>query len=181
MTSYYVSQRHILLDGFDSMFDGASPMLANLCDEAAARIILVETRREFERLIPELPYIGGWDNPLTGRLVMAAWYTAFFIVTRRAGWSEQQAYCVLYEIVGHWLAHSTWLGRGGQEDTLSEPQTDTRPSEWIDVRVGVHGRIEEPCTDYETCGICTFLREQDEIGLLSYICALDLPVVRKAA
>jgi len=59
ITDYYISRKSELLKNYDK---GAKPLnriLSSRFGEKKTTAILLEIRRDFESLIPELPYIGG--------------------------------------------------------------------------------------------------------------------------
>jgi hypothetical protein len=60
--NYYVARKPKLLRGFDRFAKRARRSLEQRYGESLADRVLAEARLEFERLIPELPYIGGREN-----------------------------------------------------------------------------------------------------------------------
>ncbi len=60
--SYYLSQRGKLLKQFDQASRWIAPSLVKQYSQEFADIALQEARREFEALLPLIPYIGGAKN-----------------------------------------------------------------------------------------------------------------------
>ena len=77
-TSYYVSQKHKLLKDLDRVIKLMRPDLTARYGEQAAESLRRDTLAEYERLIPQFPYIGGKDNPLTNNLIQASWGLALY-------------------------------------------------------------------------------------------------------
>jgi len=74
---YYTSQKEKLLREF-GRGKRFGKVLALHVDDQSARAIIQKARQEFERLIPEIPYIGGKANPLTQDLIDGAMLLALY-------------------------------------------------------------------------------------------------------
>jgi L-2-amino-thiazoline-4-carboxylic acid hydrolase len=191
MNKYYVSQRRALMEGFDSIFADAESLLSPPCEVEDAHEVLLQTRPEFEVLIPLLPYIGGPDNPLTDHLVMSARFLAFFRVMRRFGHSPQQTYFALYRVVEQWLttgrAKSSQLADDYRFSPLylehlrqhaGQSQRREYTGDWVYEVVEADGVEFDYGVDYVECGLCKFFRDQGESQLVPFMCALDYPLAR---
>jgi hypothetical protein len=60
---------------------------------------LHQAREEFEALIPEIPYIGGDENHLTGSLIGSSRCLAFYRAMKARGKSAAEAGKILYDAV----------------------------------------------------------------------------------
>jgi hypothetical protein len=63
--NYYLARKSRLLKDLDKTMKGIEGALVSHFDVEVAEIVKEDTRKEFEALIPELPYIGGNKNYLT--------------------------------------------------------------------------------------------------------------------
>jgi len=59
---YYISQRTKLLKSFDKIAKRTQKCLMNRYEEDFSKVIIAETRKKFDQIIPDLPYIGGNKN-----------------------------------------------------------------------------------------------------------------------
>ncbi|MFN8371831.1 MAG: hypothetical protein U0694_02995 [Anaerolineae bacterium] len=78
LESYYLDNKDKMLRDFDHNTGVVRHVLEqHQCyPKEVIDAIIHEARREYEDLIPQIPYIGGAQNPLTWNLVMSAQYLA---------------------------------------------------------------------------------------------------------
>jgi hypothetical protein len=189
--NYYVTHRESLLADFDSIFSYALFPMSELCSTDDAREIVAETRRGFEALIPDIPYIGGRDNAMTDNLVMSAWFLAFFRAMEARGYRPAETYEVIYEVVEQWLKRRppSFVQMMGAlrlsplyVDSLKHhaerSQRREFPGDWVYVYIEGDGAHFDYGLDYLECGICKFYRDQNAASLIPYMCALDYPMTR---
>ncbi|MBW1814218.1 MAG: hypothetical protein JRJ39_11290 [Deltaproteobacteria bacterium] len=69
--NYYILRKTEILKSYDKMSKSLGMILQTRFNDKQTNIILVETRQEFETIIPEIPYIGGEKNLNTKNLIMA--------------------------------------------------------------------------------------------------------------
>jgi len=69
-TNYYVKHKRRILWELSLVTKSARPVIGEYFDEPV-EILLAEARREFEDLIPQLPYVGG-NSPLPSLLSLLA-------------------------------------------------------------------------------------------------------------
>ena len=63
--SYYISRKRLLVIEFGLAARVARKVVAAHYGDRFTDAIAVEARQAYESLIPQLPYIGGRENPLT--------------------------------------------------------------------------------------------------------------------
>jgi hypothetical protein len=66
-SNYYIARKTRFLSEFDFIAKSAHSVLTGYFSGENVNVLIDETRREFENLIPQLPYIGGkqqssWQN-----------------------------------------------------------------------------------------------------------------------
>jgi hypothetical protein len=132
-----------------------------------------ESLAEFEKLIPELPYIGGDQNTLTDGLVFSASALAFCRVMKRHGRTVQETGEVLYRTVEAWIRRyprllrrvmgcyymsrfNQWRSR--QKAAVSQQRR--YPGDWVREHFEGDGNAFGWGMDYTECGIVKFLRSQ---------------------
>jgi hypothetical protein len=97
--NYYVSKSWLLLILFDWAARQARPVLVAHYGREFAGVVGQEARREFEALIPQLPYIGGMRNPHTQIIVAAALFLALYRALQAHGRSADEVGALAYQAV----------------------------------------------------------------------------------
>jgi hypothetical protein len=100
---YYEARRDRLLRGFDRVARRAQPSIARYHGAEVAEGVIPDARAEFERLIPELPYIGGWRNVFTPIMVISGWMIALLRAMEARGASAEDAVRVCAEVSDGYL------------------------------------------------------------------------------
>lgn len=95
--TYYTARRAELLRAFEEESQHWLPIVAARYGEELARALMGRSRDEFEALLPQLPYIGGDDNHLTGALVEFARCLAFYVAMKGCGRTAEEAGKVLFD------------------------------------------------------------------------------------
>jgi hypothetical protein len=111
---YYMIRRPELLKRFEKESQHWRPVIISRFGQEFAGSVLREAHREFETLIPQIPYIGGDENHLTGELIGSVRYLAFYEAMKKHGKTAEETGKILYDAI---------LARVG------EPQAPIPPSE----------------------------------------------------
>ena len=148
--------------------------------------VMHESLAEFERLIPELPYIGGDGNPLTGNLVFSASALAFYRVMKRHGKGVEEIGELLYRIVEAWIERYPrfirrlmgvyYMSRRNRRlSRRRAPLSQERryAGDWVFHYVEGDGEAFDWGRDYVECGIVKFLQGQEADELMPYLCLTD--------
>lgn len=96
---YYVAQKGELLEDFDGAAQGWAPVIARKHGGEFSDAVLGEARRHFERLIPQLPYIGGQANHLTASLLHSARCLALFKAMKARGSTPRESGELLHQAI----------------------------------------------------------------------------------
>jgi hypothetical protein len=95
--NFYISLSSKLLEGFDKALKRARKVfVANFGDELTDRI-LEDTRREYEALIPEVPYWGK-DNMMIEFLIGSSYCLAIYRVLKKHDKSVAEIGKIIYEM-----------------------------------------------------------------------------------
>jgi hypothetical protein len=89
-SDYYTSRSRKLLSQLDKFLTQSRILLVERYGEVQAATRHRETLDEYERLIPDLPYVGR-GNLFAGNLVQSAWALALYRVIRRRGGLVEEA------------------------------------------------------------------------------------------
>jgi hypothetical protein len=146
--------------------------------------LLAETRSEFARLIPEIPFIGE-KNIWESNLVMATIFLATYRVLKQRGWSTHQIGEFLFQEVESlihtypaWqrslngrIQFSRWqyfrLAQGARQS-----REDHNPHNWVFDLIPGDGDFDYGLNIYE-CAILKFFQNQGAKDLTPYLCSID--------
>jgi hypothetical protein len=183
------AQRERLLDDLAGVREHAERVLVTTYGEEFAATVAAETDRELERLIPEIPYIGGDENRLTENLNQTALALALHRAMTAHGKSAEETGSVLYRtvesMVGSYPRFFTralgFLGLapfepGKIREAALESQKRLYPGDWVLHFVEGDGEAFDWGMDYTECGIVKFLRSQGADDLAPYLCLADFPI-----
>lgn len=188
---YYLQNREKLLAEHRKMAAAGREIIAGRYGEAFADTLLRESLAEFERLIPELPYIGGKQNPLTQNLLQSAGALAVYRVMQRHGKTVEETGEFLYRMTEAWagryprfLRHL--IGRyfmssyGQRRSKKWSAMTQERryPDDWVRLHVEGDEQTFDWGADYLECGIVKFLHSQGADELAPYLCRVDYATFR---
>lgn len=84
-TDYYVSRSARLLRQFDRHFKRVYVHLVERYGDEFAEDVRADTRRRFEAILPELPYIGGRSNYYTPVMVINGWMVSLLRAMQARG------------------------------------------------------------------------------------------------
>lgn len=184
--SYYVSRKHTLMRDFDKTLDRIGGLFVARCGKGSTSELLREARREYEALIPQLPYIGG-KQPFTQWLISTAWYLSLYRVAQRrgdtvetvgqiafqAGRTYLQAYPrFLRRFLGFRMFSPRFLRRLTKRAKASHARQ--YPGDYVFDFIEGDGETFDYGVDYTECGSVKFLRAQGAPELAPYICPVDI-------
>jgi hypothetical protein len=183
---YYTLQSDKLLRQFDKFLTRSRPLLAERYGEEVAAEMHREMLTEYERLIPQTPYIGGKKNPLTDNLVQSGWALALYRVVCRRGSTLEEAGELIHLAVQAridripaflrpWLGMLTFGKRYHRrmQEAARRSQARQYPGDWVWEVIEGDGKTFDLGMDFTECGIVKLLHAQgaDELG--PYLCNLD--------
>ncbi len=98
--NYYLSRRSKLLKSFDKTADLMENYLVKCYGRELADRLYRETRKEYEKVIPEIPYIeGARAKPLNSFLLIVAQELAIYRVMKRHGKTPGEAWEICNEAI----------------------------------------------------------------------------------
>ena len=181
----YVSRESQLLKRFDRSIGRVRQALAARYGTTQADSLIRESRREYETIIPQIPYIGD-KNPLLVFLLPTTRYLAVYRTLQRQGRTIDDAAQVVHDMgeaefkaipglvrrVIAYLWFSPWfLGR--LRSRAAESQERKYPGGYVFAYVEGNGEDFDYGIDYTECASCKFLSAQDALELAPYACAVD--------
>jgi hypothetical protein len=96
---YYLSRKLEILTQFDVHARAWRPFLATSYGDEFAEAVLKDAREQYEALIPEIPYIGGDENPMTRHLVRSTTSLVLYQVMKARGKTAEEVGKVVYNAV----------------------------------------------------------------------------------
>ena len=97
-SDYYIKRKSKLMKEFSKEIERANSILKREFNEAKLNEIGIQMQLEFEKLIPEIPYIGGNKNPFTSLLVGGLSSLAMFRVLEKEGFTLRDIGEFYYEL-----------------------------------------------------------------------------------
>jgi hypothetical protein len=181
----YVPQKSRLLKDFDRMVSRVKRVLVSRYGEEPARALITESRREYEALIPRIPFIGE-KSPMLIFLLPTSRYLAVYLALQKRGGTVEDAGHVIYEmceaeakaipgpvrrLMGYLWFFPLFLRRVRKH--AAESQKRQYPGGYVFTYVEGNGRDFDWGIDYAECSSCKLLKAQNAMDLAPYICAVD--------
>jgi len=185
-SDYYVSRKRKLLRDFDRMVRRVRDVFVSPYGEEQTDALIGETRREYQALIPQLPYIGG-KEPYTQFIIGAAWSLAMYRVLKARGETIEAIGRLIFEVdraflktyprfmrrlFGHMTFSRRYIRR--LRKRAAESHERRYPSDYVYTFVEGDGETFDFGVDYLECATCKFLQQQGASELAPYLCASDL-------
>ena len=182
----YISHKARFLKEFDIVAKSAHPVLGRYFGEENVNTLVADTRREFEALIPKLPYIGG-KQPFTEFIVFTGMLLAVYRVSQAHGKTVEQTGELVYDIGRAFLKSSpAFLARffggmnfsrfylGRLRKRAAESHLRQYPDDYVYNFVEGDGKTFDYGVDYLECASCKFLAKQGASELAPYLCPVDI-------
>ncbi len=184
---YYAARSRALLRDFDETARLARARLAFRYGEEFTQGVTREVRREYERLIPEIPFIPGVRaRSLNAFLRITAQELAVYRVMKRRGKSADEAWELCHEaIVARMETYPAWKARFLGKLMFSRAmrrRVGKRAASSTQLRFGDFevryligdGEGFDWGVDYVACGNYEFMKEQGAEEFAPYVCLSDM-------
>jgi hypothetical protein len=149
-----------------------------------ADTVLSKARAEFDALIPQLPYIGGDENHLTGSLVESVRYLAFYKAMKKLGRRVEETGKILYDAIlvrvdepraapppAQRLTAEQLMER--RRERAERSQERRYPQDYVYEFVAGDGAQFDYGYDFLECAAQKFYHAQDADEFLPFYCFLD--------
>jgi hypothetical protein len=183
---YYTSRKPRLLKEFDLVVKYTRRVLVKNFGDENLEALVAKTRREFEKLIPQLPYIGG-RQPFTEFIVFTGMYLALYRVTKEHGKTAEETGALVYEIGREFLnnlpAYLMHLFGGMNfsprylnrlRKLAAESHLREYPDDYVYDFIPGDGKTFDYGVDYLECVSCKFLSKHGAPELAPYLCPVDI-------
>lgn len=163
----------------------ARPLLTSRYGKDTTRMLIGDAGKEYEALIPQIPYIGE-HSPFLIFLLPTVRCLALYRALQKQGRNVDEAGRLIYEmsevelraipsiirrLIGH-LWFSRWFKHRARKRALSS-QAREYPANFVMQYVEGDGRVFDYGINYLECANVKFLKAQGAEELTPYICATD--------
>jgi hypothetical protein len=186
-SNYYVSQKSKLLEDFDKQaLKYSRKVLVPHFGEDRTDAILRDVRREYETIIPKLPYIGGENNINTTFLIMSAGCLAIYKVLKDHDMTAEQIGKTIFEMVeARAYAYPKFFLRlvgklkygKKYEQYLKEQAAQSQRrqyrGDWVFTFIEGDRKEFDYGLDFTECGACKLFHDHGADELAPYFCLPD--------
>lgn len=186
MSTYYIIRQKALLAGHAKLLGGGANLLHAQFGPEASTQIFREAAVEFERLIPEIPYIGGNKNSLTDTLVQMTSLLALYRVLKARGQRVEDIGALVQAMGQQWVERQPrWLRRAVGKLLISHFWRDRQrragqvtqqreyPDNFVFEVIEGDGQNFDWGINYLECGVLKFFHQQNADELTPYMCEID--------
>jgi len=183
--NYYTLLKPRLLEELTQILAAGKEVVVSKYGQEFADEFVFEALNEFEKLIPNIPYIGGDANPFTGQLLFSVQFLAFYNVMRQKGINKDEGGIVSLKMFRDWLdslVHSENNAGTSDDDVYlqqlkewaSVSQERLYPGDWVYEFYEGDGTDFDVGQDIVECAILKLYREYRMADVVPYICAMDI-------
>jgi len=187
--NYYLPKKSKLLKDFDKTADLMEDYLVKCYGKELADRLHREARQEYEKVIPEIPYIeGARARPLNLFLLIVAQELAVYRTMKKHGKTPGEAWEICHEAIKlrmekfskikrwllKYLMFSGFLKRRVKRRAQRHEQLKFGDFE-VRYLIG-DGKEFDWGVDYVACGHYTFLKAQGAEEFAPYVCLSDIPL-----
>jgi hypothetical protein len=187
--SYYLGRKTEFLNQARSSMSSVLSALSEREGGGFASAVVDQSLARYEILLPNLPYIGGDQNELTGNLCQGALGMAFYQVMKSRGRSAEESGGVLYRAAEQWARamplaglNSQSAGSAGAQQARARSAERSRrrkyPADWVFTYLPGEGQSFDWGVDYSECGLCKLYAANGAEEFIRYMCLLDYPLSR---
>ncbi|MFN2224751.1 MAG: alpha/beta fold hydrolase [Anaerolineae bacterium] len=171
---------------FEEHAQNARPVLERHYGQRLAGALLEEAREQVEQLLPQIPDIGGDDNPMTHHLRRATTSLALYRAMKAHGKTAEETGRILYEAVVDAVGALPFSPAGPpapefirqRKEEARRSQERRYPGDWVWAFVEGDGQGFDYGYDFYECGVQKYYRAQGADELLPYFCFLDFVTTR---
>jgi hypothetical protein len=185
---FYVKNKVKLMEFFKQVNQGCFLYLSSRFNPELARQVTTRAPQVLERLLPEMPNIGGEKNMMTPFLTYAAWYVAFYRAMKSQGLSATDTGRMMYDLVVMKLgmeSRQEALAQGAAQFTpdyyakmkkwCDWSQKRTYPADWVGRFIEGRGSDFDYGLDFTQCGAVLLFQKQKITEVAPYFCLIDFP------
>ena len=178
---YYLAHKSEILTQFDTHAKAWRPFLINHYGDRFTGAVLRETSQHYEALIPEIPYIGGDENPMTRHLVRSTTSLVLYKVMKARCKTAEEVGKIVYDAVEASVVQMPAVpGPELREAFITEQKEQARKSQerhysedWVWEFVEGDGVEFDYGRDFLECSTQKLYHAHDADEFLPFYCYLD--------
>jgi len=185
VNDYYLKKKKILIRTFDAALLIGKQILIDTFGEQKYNEISITTHNEFEALLPQIPYIGGDDKPLTDDLINATILLPLIRVFKKKGLEYREIGRIVYELFEAFYKVIPQADDIFSEEYISnakERANDSKsrqyPGDWVFDFIKGDGKTFTFGIDYSECGVYKFYKSQGAEDFMPLVCIADYAQAR---
>lgn len=183
---YYVKQKRKLIKNHRKMMAIGKPLMQERYGIEVAETAVSQSTAEFEKLLPEIPYIGGSANHMTDTIVQMSSLLALYRVLRQHGKPVEEIGDLFYEMAQahvkrfpQFLRHligkfylSRWNFKRMKKKAAVSQQRQF-PGDFVIELVPTQEGNALQGINYLECGVVKFFAQQGAAELTPHMCRID--------
>ena len=189
LKDYYIKRKPKLMKNFSKELEIARDLLNRMLNEANVDEILAQMKSEYEKMIPEIPYIGGNKNLFTILLVGGISSLAMFRILEKEGFTQRDIGEFYYELRDiHNTIRKKSMEKIGKDPAqypfelayvefakkLSETsKLRNYPDDWVADYVEGDGKTFEWGFNFHVCGVHEVFKRLDAEKYMPFLCLTD--------
>lgn len=186
--NYYLKRKRKLVSRHRRLLEANIGVFKKFYNEPTSRRIIEESLKEYEKLLPQIPYIGGKRNSNTPNLIGAVQLLSVIKILHDMGEKERDIGEIVY-LIGENYCYSVnfFLKLIGKRILLSKirayklkisaRQKKKYEEDWVFDYIDGRGQDFEFGIDYRECGICKFYEKYGFEKYAHYLCLIDYPML----
>jgi hypothetical protein len=189
MTDYYIKQKPKLMAQFEKYLGILKDLLSPNFNGSEIEQLYVQMREEYERIIPEIPYIGGKKNLYTTMLVESVATLPIMRILEKEGLSYREIGKLIYDFfeIANKIRKRK-LEKAGQDPTdtyfhkttinyfkviTEKSQKKQYPDDWVWEFVEGEGKTFDYGFNVSECGIHKVFKRLGAEKYVPFICLAD--------
>jgi hypothetical protein len=167
-----------LLEEFKEFAERMEEFLSCSYDGQFSREAVKEISEEYETIIPEIPYIGGDDNPMTPNLLSSARYLSVYNVLKRKGLNLEEIGNISYSVEDEFFRkHREFIPPLCHPKAISmlkysAQKSGKYPGDFV--YTFVEGDDFDLGLDFSECALYKFFKKFNADEFMPYLCAMDI-------
>jgi len=179
--NYYLKKKRILLKTFDTFLTIGKNVLVAYFGESKYYEISATVRNEFEANIPQIPYIGGDDNPGTEYIIYFAILLPLLQVLDKEGLDFYEIGKLSYDLFEAFykatppkvdIFREEFINH--EEERAKNSKLRKYPDDWVFDFIKSDGKNFTFGMDYSECGVYKFYKGQGAEHFMPIVCIADL-------
>lgn len=178
--NYYLKKKRILMRTFDAALNIVKNVLVKYFGESRFIEIATITQKDFESLLPQIPYVGGNQNHLTEELTNSAillpllrFFEGEGLEFYEIGKMVYELFEAFYKVIPPKNDIFTEEFLNNQKENAEKSKLRKYPGDWVFDFIESDGETFAFGIDYFECGVYKFYKSQGLEDFMPFICISD--------